>query len=88
MTKFQFLLISALVTAVVFLFVGSREGAMDTVLPLAAIVAVTSILNRYLPIALWEKFAQWANRITGRKLFYVRRKPQLRLPPSKARRIP
>lgn len=85
MSKFQFLLISALITSVFCLFLGSRDGnGWDAVLPISLLVITTHVLNRYLSAPAWERFALWANTTTGKRLFRTRQK---RLPPSRSRRL-
>jgi hypothetical protein len=88
MTKFQFLLVASLLTSVVCLLAGSRDAnPFGAVLPIASIMAITYLINRYVSETLWDKFALWANHLTGRRIFRVRRKPMKQLPPSRARRL-
>jgi hypothetical protein len=85
MTKLQFLLVSSLITSVVFLLMGSRDGnSIDSVIPIAAIVALTTIANRYISEHVWDKAAIWVNQTTGRRIFKTKLK---RLPPSKSRKL-
>jgi hypothetical protein len=85
MSKFQFLLISALITSAFCLFLGSRDGSSwDALLPVSLVLLAAYGLNRYLAAPLWEQFAVWANTTTGKRLFRTRQK---RLPPSRSRRL-
>ncbi len=85
MTKLQFLLVSAIATSALFLLVGSRDGnAFGSLLPVAVVVALASLVNRYLPEALWERAAIWVNQTSGRRIFRTRMR---RLPPSRSRRL-
>jgi hypothetical protein len=87
MTKFQFLLVASLITSVVCLLVGSRDGnALDAIFPIALIIALASVCNRYISETVWNKVAIWANTITGKRIFRVKIK-RLRLPPSKLNRL-
>jgi hypothetical protein len=87
MTKFQFLLVASLITSVVCLLVGSRDGnALDAIFPIALIIALASLCNRYISETVWNKVAIWANTITGKRIFRVKIK-RLRLPPSKLNRL-
>jgi hypothetical protein len=87
MTKFQFFLISSLVASVVFLVVGSRDGnSLDSIFPIAIVIALASVCNRYISEMTWNKIAVWANTITGKRIFRVKVKVK-RLPPSKLNRL-
>jgi hypothetical protein len=87
MTKFQFFLVSSLLTSVVCLLIGSRDGnSWDTVFPIAIFIALASLCNRYISETAWNKIAIWANTITGKRIFRVKIKMK-RLPPSKLRRL-
>jgi len=75
MSKFQFLLISALISSVVLLFVGSRVGnPFDTVFPIGVVIGLAIVAQKYLSEKVWNRFARWVNETTGRKIFYVRSK--------------
>ncbi|MBD2188666.1 hypothetical protein [Pseudanabaena mucicola] len=94
MSKFQFLLISALISSVVLLFVGSRDGnPFDSVFPIAVVIGLAIVAQRYLSEKVWSRFARWINQVTGRKIFYVRAPRQKvvperkLLPPSKLHRL-
>ncbi len=94
MSKFQFLLISALISSVVLLFVGSRDGnPFDSTFPIAVVIGLTYVVQRYLSEKVWSRFARWVNETAGRKIFYVRSpRPQATperklLPPSKLHRL-
>ena len=94
MSKFQFLLISALISSVVLLFVGSRDGnPFDSVFPIAVVIGLAIVAQRYLSEKVWSRFARWVNETTGRKIFYVRSPRQKvaperkLLPPSKLNRL-
>ena len=82
MTKFQFFLAASLITATLFLLIGDRNS--NTIIPISLVIAVSSLVNHYIPETLWDKLATWVNRTAGRKIFKTRMK---RLPPSKSRRI-
>lgn len=85
MTKFQFFLVSTLLTSVILLLMGNRDGnSLGSLLPVSVIVALSYLGNRYISENIWESFAGWANRVTNRRLFRTRAK---RLPPSKLRRL-
>ena len=85
MTKFQFLLVSALVTSVVFLFVGSRDSnSLAAMFPVVIIMSLSALANRFVSEPAWEKVAIWANTTAGRRIFRTKQK---RLPPSKSRRL-
>jgi hypothetical protein len=85
MTKFQFLLVSALVSSVVFLFIGSRDSnSFATLLPVVVIMTLSALANRFVSEPIWEKAAIWANTTAGRRIFRTKQK---RLPPSKSRRL-
>ncbi len=86
MTKFQFFLVTTLVTSVILLLAGSREGDyLGSVFPIAIIVALSSLANKFISEPIWDKVAVWANGVSGRRIF--RTKPLKRLPPSKLRRL-
>jgi len=94
MSKFQFLLISALISSVVLLFVGSRDGnPFDSVFPIAVVFGLAIVVQKYLSEKVWNRFARWINETTGRKIFYVRSpRPKVAperklLPPSKLDRL-
>ncbi|WP_271252242.1 hypothetical protein [Pseudanabaena sp. Chao 1811] len=94
MSKFQFLLISALISSVVLLFVGSRDGnPFDTVFPIGVVIGLAIVAQKYLSEKVWNRFARWVNETTGRKIFYVRSpRPKVvqerkLLPPSKLNRL-
>jgi len=94
MSKFQFLLISALISSVVLLFVGSRDGnPFDSIFPIAVVVGLAIVAQKYLSEKMWSRFARWINETTGRKIFYVRSlRPKVAperklLPPSKLNRL-
>ena len=88
MTKFQFLLVSSLITSIVCLLVGSRDGnSLDAIFPIALIIALASVCNRYISENVWNKIAVWANTISGKRIFRVKIKKRLSLPPSKLRRL-
>ena len=94
MSKFQFLLISALISAVVMLFVGSRDGnPFDSVFPIAVVIGLAIVAQKYLSEKVWSRFARWVNQTTSRKIFYVRAPRQKvalerkLLPPSKPNRL-
>ena len=94
MSKFQFLLISALISSVVLLFVGSRDGnPFDTVFPIAVVIGLAIVAQKYLSNKVWNRFARWVNETTKRKIFYVRSPRQKvaperkLLPPSKLHRL-
>lgn len=94
MSKFQFLLISALISSVVLLFVGSRDGnPFDSIYPIAIVIGLAYVVQRFLSEKVWSRFARWVNETTGRKIFYVR-SPRTKvaperklLPPSKLNRL-
>lgn len=96
MTKFQFLLLSALITSVVCLLIGSRDGNLfEATFPIAVILTFAALANRYLSEKVWHQFARAMNSLTGQRLFYVRTKrkpapeqPKYLLPPTKAKRLP
>ena len=94
MSKFQFLLISALISSVVLLFVGSRDGnPFDSIFPIAVVVGLAIVAQKYLSEKVWSRFARWINETTGRKILYVRSsRPKVAperklLPPSKLNRL-
>lgn len=94
MSKFQFLLISALISSVVLLLVGNRDGnPFDSVFPIAVVIGLTYVMQRFLSEKVWSRFARWANDTSGRKIFYVRSpRPKVAperklLPPSKLNRL-
>ena len=94
MSKFQFLLISALISSVVMLFIGSRDGnPFDTVFPIGVVIGLAIVAQKYLSEKVWNRFARWVNQTTGRKIFYVRSpRPKVvperkLLPPSKLNRL-
>ena len=94
MSKFQFLLISALISSVVLLFVGSRDAnPFDSIFPIAVVVGLAIVAQKYLSEKVWSRFARWINETTGRKIFYVRSsRPKVAperklLPPSKLNRL-
>lgn len=82
MTKLQFFLVTGLVTSVLFLLIGDRNT--NSIFPIALIIALSSLANRYISESLWDKLAIWFNKTTGRRIFRVKLKG---LPPSKSRRI-
>jgi hypothetical protein len=94
MTKFQFLLISAIASSIIFLLIGSRDGnsLASGVVPFAIFVALSglasSLANRFIPLAMWENFAGSVNHLTGKRIFKLRKrrsnkaKTQRLLPPS------
>ncbi|MEI6429198.1 MAG: hypothetical protein WCO45_12570 [Pseudanabaena sp. ELA607] len=97
MTKFQFLLLSALITSAVCLLIGNRDGnPFEATFPIAVILAFAALANRYLSEKLWNQFARWMNHFSGQRLFHVRNKrkppvpdqPKYLLPPSKLKRLP
>jgi hypothetical protein len=96
MTKFQFLLLSALITSAVCLLIGNRDGnPFEATFPIAVILAFAALANRYLSEKVWNQFARWMNNLTGKRFFYVRTKrkpvadqPKYLLPPSKLKRLP
>lgn len=95
MTKFQFFLISAIASSILFLLLGSREtnSFASGVIPIAIFVTLSSLANRFIPLAAWEKFATTTNHLTGRKIFRIRKrtkaktKVQYLLPPSDSPRL-
>ncbi|MBD2176542.1 hypothetical protein H6F42_06390 [Pseudanabaena sp. FACHB-1998] len=94
MSKFQFLLISALISSVVLLFVGSRDGnPFDTVFPIGVVIGLAIVAQKYLSEKVWNRLARWVNETIGRKIFYVRSpRPKVvperkLLPPSKLNRL-
>jgi len=88
MSKFQFLLISAMVSAVVLLFVGSRDGnPFDSVFPIAVVVGLAIVAQKYLSEKVWNRFARWVNETTGRKIFYVR-SPRQKVAPERKLLLP
>ena len=94
MSKFQFLIISALISAVVMLFIGSRDGnPFDSVFPIAIVIGLAIVAQKYLSEKIWNRFARWVNETTGRKIFYVRSprpkavQERKLLPPSKLHRL-
>jgi hypothetical protein len=88
MTKFQFLLVASLLTSVVCLLTGSRDAnPFGAVLPIASIMAIAYLLNRYLSETVWNRFAIWTNQTTNRRIFRVRRKQIKQLPPARAQRL-
>ena len=97
MSKFQFLLISALISSVVLLFVGSRDGnPLESIMPIAVVFGLAYVVQRFLSEKVWNRFARWVNETTGptgRKIFYVRSprtkvvREQKLLPPSKLNRL-
>ena len=94
MSKFQFLLISALISSVVLLFVGSRDGnPLESIMPIAVVFGLAYVVQRFLSEKVWSRFARWVNETTGRKIFYVRSprtkvvREQKLLPPSKLNRL-
>ena len=47
MSKFQFLLISALISSVVMLFIGSRDGnPFDTVFPIGVVIGFAIVAQK------------------------------------------
>ncbi len=85
MTKFQFLLVTSLVTSVIFLIMGSRDSnPFGSIFPVAIMVALAALGNRFITEPIWNKAALWVNNVTGRRIFRVNLK---RLPPSKSRRL-
>jgi len=85
MTKLQFFLVSSLITSVVFLLMGSRDSnSMDSIFPIAMIIALSSLANRFISENVWDKVAVWANNTTGRRIFRTKMK---RLPPSRSRKL-
>jgi hypothetical protein len=85
MTKLQFLLVSSLITSVIFLLMGNRDGnSLDAIFPIAIIIALSGLANRFISENIWDKAAVWANNTTGRRLFRTKMK---RLPPSKSRKL-
>ncbi|MFN7355695.1 MAG: hypothetical protein ACK5UZ_10260 [Pseudanabaena sp.] len=94
MSKFQFLLISALISSVLLLFVGSRDGnPFDMVFPIGFVIGLVIVAQKYLSEKVWNRFARWVNETTRRKIFYVRSpRPKVvqerkLLPPSKLNRL-
>ncbi|MFM7887434.1 MAG: hypothetical protein ACKPCM_12250 [Pseudanabaena sp.] len=94
MSKFQFLLISALISSVVLLLVGSRDGnPFDTVFPIGIVIGLAIMAQKYLSEKVWNRFASWVNETTGHKIFYVRSpRPKVvqerkLLPPSRLHRL-
>ncbi len=82
MSKLQFFLVTSLITSSLLLLAGNRDT--NTIFPIALVIAVSSLANRYISENLWDKVAIWANNFTGRKIFRTKMK---RLPPSKSRRL-
>jgi hypothetical protein len=82
MSKLQFFLITSLITSTLLLLAGNRDT--NSIFPIAIVIAVSSLANRYISENLWDKVAIWGNNITGRKIFRTKLK---RLPPSKSRRV-
>lgn len=82
MTKLQFFLVTSLITSVLLLLAGNRD--VNTIFPIAIVIAFSSLANRYISENLWDKVSIWANNVTGRKIFKTKLK---RLPPSKSRRL-
>jgi len=64
------------------LLAGNRDT--NSIFPIAIVIALSSVANRYISENLWDKLAIWANNTTGRKIFKTKMK---RLPPSKSRRL-
>jgi uncharacterized membrane protein YjjP (DUF1212 family) len=95
MSKFQFLLISAIASSVLFLLIGNRDNdsIVSGVIPIAIFLSLSSLANRFIPLAAWEKFATSANRLTGRRIFHVRKRTNTKariqrlLPPSNSTRL-
>ncbi|MFO0213598.1 MAG: hypothetical protein ACK53E_23055, partial [Pseudanabaena sp.] len=68
MSKFQFLLISALISSVLLLFVGSRDGnPFDMVFPIGVVIGLVIVAQKYLSEKVWNRFARWVNETTRRK---------------------
>jgi hypothetical protein len=85
MTKLQFLLVTSLITSVIFLIMGSRDSnPFGSVFPIAIVIALSALGNRFVSESVWNKAALWVNNVTGRRIFRVNLK---RLPPSKSRRL-
>jgi hypothetical protein len=82
MTKLQFFLVTSLITSTLLLLAGNRDT--NSIFPIAIVIALSSVANRYISENLWDKVAIWANNTTGRKIFKTKMK---RLPPSKSRRL-
>lgn len=82
MTKFQFFLVTSLITSSLLLLVGNRDT--NTIFPIAIVIALSSLANRYISENIWDRVAIWANNVSGRKFFRTKMK---RLPPSKSRRV-
>jgi hypothetical protein len=95
MTKFQFFLILAIASSIMFLLIGSRDGNpfASSVIPIAIFVTLSSFANRFIPLKVWEKFASTTNHLTGRKIFWLRKrtktktKAQALLPPSSSSKL-
>jgi hypothetical protein len=82
MSKLQFFLVTSLITSSLLLLVGNRDT--NTIFPIALVIALSSLANRYISENLWDKVAVWANNTSGRKFFRTKMK---RLPPSKSRKV-
>jgi len=82
MTKLQFFLVTSLITSTLLLLAGNRDT--NSIFPIAIVIALSSVANRYISENLWDRVAIWANNTTGRKIFKTKMK---RLPPSKSRRL-
>lgn len=82
MTKLQFFLVSSLITSTLLLLAGNRDT--NAIFPIAIVIAVSSLANRYISENLWDRVAIWSNHVTGRKIFKTKMK---RLPPSKSKRL-
>ncbi len=82
MTKLQFFLVTSLITSVLLLLAGNRDA--NAIFPIAIVIAISSLANRFISENLWDKVSIWANNATGRKIFKTKLK---RLPPSKSRRL-